>query len=422
MKRFAGWAPWLVISAVSASCVHDVAGNDTTQDNEVDAEHEEGPDEDRTEDQTLPVKPDASRAPVDAASNGKSDTAVQDTLALPADAGPAASPPTPPLRLAVVVTLHGVAAETFWPVGNGTSVSYEGSLKPLQRFSNRLLQVKGIDMDPSPTSLSQDDSNYVRLLLTGKVSIPAPLGYPQYRAEAASLDVLFARASSKESACFVPKRSWAGLISPFWNGPGVPLRCAEDIESWARTLGTTTSPGHADDDPAFDSDDIPRSLKLGAEALAKGQILAMGTTVRVSEARARGMGLPDLHSMLHYYGDRDKRPYVLPSITRYNLFQAQRVADLATAIESQKAEDGSSLLDHTLIIWMSALGPDHDLKDIPVVILGDAHGALRGAGFANVGRRSIKDLLATLAKALRIPESSYPPSGVGASPISTLLR
>jgi arylsulfatase A-like enzyme len=87
--------------------------------------------------------------------------------------------------------------------------------------------------------------------------------------------------------------------------------------------------------------------------------------------------MTDGHSIGHMTGhpDRDKL------CTPIRKFHAERVADLARRLDAVKEENGT-VLDNTLIIWMSDSGEEHHgfCAEWPMVVLGNLGGRLKTAG------------------------------------------
>lgn len=119
----------------------------------------------------------------------------------------------------------------------------------------------------------------------------------------------------------------------------------------------------------------------------------------------------------------------------YNLFYARRFAYFLEQLDSVPEGTGT-LLDNSVIVWMSELGTGaHDLHDLPVVIAGSAGGALRtgqyvryardsriraGWGFyTNVGPAQ-NQLFVTLMRAMGMPNESFGVERVARADGSTL--
>jgi hypothetical protein len=322
-----------------------------------------------------------------------------------------------------VVTYHGVAEESFWPTQEGSAFALPPSLEPLSRYRDRLLIVKGVDMSvPDPAlGYTFDDDNFARVLLTGKMSHQGGR-YPEFEAGAPSLDAIVHEVHGGGAAVPMCIRV-GGKFDPFWEAAGVVRPCESDVSRFATRFGTN-APSSARDSVAYFEQDLPRFLALGAQALSSRRTLQLGIVLHPSEAFAQArLGLPNgmsLHEMLHRYAGA--APDAVAFAAGLNRFQAGAVSLLLDELAALR--DGQrSLLDRTVVVWTSALAtPSHGVKNLPVVIIGDADGVLRTGAFVDSGRRSHLDLLATLAVAFKLPPSAFPPSGVTAQPIRQLIR
>ena len=88
--------------------------------------------------------------------------------------------------------------------------------------------------------------------------------------------------------------------------------------------------------------------------------------------------MTDGHSIGHMHPDQPKRDKLCIPIRK---FHAQRVADLAKRLDSVKEGNGT-VLDNTLIVWMSDSGEEHHgfCREWPLVLLGNLGGRLKTAG------------------------------------------
>jgi hypothetical protein len=84
------------------------------------------------------------------------------------------------------------------------------------------------------------------------------------------------------------------------------------------------------------------------------------------------MGLKtEAHTMSHYHG----RPGdVVDSSRKRDLAQSELLAGLITRLKNAKEPDGSTLFDHTTVVYGSNIRTGHSLDNCPTLITG------RGAG------------------------------------------
>jgi hypothetical protein len=106
------------------------------------------------------------------------------------------------------------------------------------------------------------------------------------------------------------------------------------------------------------------------------------------------------------------------------VWQAERIASLAARLDATPSGTGT-LLDHTLVVWMSDTGmrnvaAAHDHRDIPVVILGNVSGRLR-AGRHVVHEGNHVDLLLTLLRLMGVDAAGFGDPRYAAAPIDELI-
>lgn len=92
-------------------------------------------------------------------------------------------------------------------------------------------------------------------------------------------------------------------------------------------------------------------------------------------------------------------------LTQINTWLASQLAYLGTRLASIVEPDGSTLLDNTVILWVSEIseGPTHRFTDIPYVTLGKAGGGLAtGQHVDYENQRTHNELFVTLGKAMGI--------------------
>lgn len=86
-------------------------------------------------------------------------------------------------------------------------------------------------------------------------------------------------------------------------------------------------------------------------------------------------------------------------------YYVEQLAALADRLQAQVLDDGSTLLDNTLILWCSEMGAGdtHSLKDMPLVAIGGgAHGFQQGVS-VDFGGKQINDVHSTIPGCLRLP-------------------
>lgn len=110
-----------------------------------------------------------------------------------------------------------------------------------------------------------------------------------------------------------------------------------------------------------------------------------------------GVGSDGHHATSHHGGDQAR----LRAYRAANAFHVEQVAALAARLAQETEADGSSLLDHTLILCGSCMGDGdgHDRGELPLALLGGRSHGLRG-GLVHDCRASgeVGDLHLTIAR------------------------
>ena len=133
-------------------------------------------------------------------------------------------------------------------------------------------------------------------------------------------------------------------------------------------------------DSALVTDRLEAHCAIAASAIASG-------LTNVVNIDASGVGyytwkelgvMTDGHAIGHLHPDKPERDKLCIPIRK---FHAQRVADLAKRLDSVKEGNGT-VLDNTLIVWMSDSGEEHHgfCREWPLVVLGNLGGRLKTAG------------------------------------------
>jgi hypothetical protein len=82
----------------------------------------------------------------------------------------------------------------------------------------------------------------------------------------------------------------------------------------------------------------------------------------------------------HDTSDAGGNPINTDRVVRMNRYYASQVARMAQALEAVPEGDGT-VLDNTLIAWSNELGRgDHNQRNVPIVLIGKAAGAIRRGG------------------------------------------
>ena len=101
---------------------------------------------------------------------------------------------------------------------------------------------------------------------------------------------------------------------------------------------------------------------------------------------------------------------------------AEQFAYLLGALQGVQEIDGSTMLDHTAILWASEFGNSgaHDGNNLMWVLMGNVDGYFTSGRVHNLPGRSTNDLLTTLCQAYGMSDSSYGDPAHNSGPIASL--
>ena len=110
----------------------------------------------------------------------------------------------------------------------------------------------------------------------------------------------------------------------------------------------------------------------------------------------------DAHQDLAHRDSKDDgvEPEITRLLVRANRWYATQVAALAQKLDAIPEGDGT-VLDNTLIVWTSELGRgDHNLDNVPLVLIGGAAGAIHGGHLVDRGRQTFQRVGCTILRAM----------------------
>jgi Protein of unknown function (DUF1552) len=149
--------------------------------------------------------------------------------------------------------------------------------------------------------------------------------------------------------------------------------------------GTCVSPTDPGEKPLTDVDFLPwqlaRQMELAAAALACGLTRVASIQYRVgendrgSQGIYRWLGQTSEHHLTSHDGSAEARAKLEEIYTWYS----SQFAMLLQKLDSYKEIDGSTLLDHTMVVWGSELGTalTHDTKNVPFIVAGGGKAGLK---------------------------------------------
>lgn len=96
-------------------------------------------------------------------------------------------------------------------------------------------------------------------------------------------------------------------------------------------------------------------------------------------------------------------------IVQHDRWHAEQLGTLLRGLAAREAEDGSPLLDHTAVLWMTELGDGdlHSNTDISMLLAGNLGGYFDSGRSLELEGRSNNDLYATLLQGYGIDESTF---------------
>ncbi|HJT87350.1 MAG TPA: DUF1552 domain-containing protein, partial [Bryobacteraceae bacterium] len=111
----------------------------------------------------------------------------------------------------------------------------------------------------------------------------------------------------------------------------------------------------------------------------QGDISRVFTFLTGHEATDRAytfIGIPEQHHTISHHGND---PEKLAKYAKIATYQIQKFADFLGKLKATKEGDGN-LLDHSVLYWGSGMsnGNAHDRKNPPAVMVGGAHGRMKG--------------------------------------------
>lgn len=160
-------------------------------------------------------------------------------------------------------------------------------------------------------------------------------------------------------------------------------------------------------------------------------------------------GATDWHDLTHKVsGDNPELtdPAAVAVIDDLHVLAYQKVQYMLDQLASLQEVDGSSLLDHTLVVVHSHIGEgSHDVTRLPWMVIGDAHGALKtgqfirfpiydnsgqltqsdnGSRIYNASGRAHNDLFTTIAQAMGVQTTHFGQPGVNNAfgPITEMMN
>ncbi len=388
----------------------------------------------------------------------------------------AAAPGTAPKRLIVFWTPNGVVQPRFWPTGDGVNFSLTDTLKALTPHRDALTFVKNVTY-----SGTGDHKTGQPFSTSGFISDNAGVSIDQEIAQATKQQSLVLCGQSKnenrrgfisfdKSGAWVtpirsPKSAYESVFGPIGSVPGAPAAPGRDAELEAKLLDSVLAdiddvkkrlpqselvkmddhlsailelkksvgaPGampvkcDSVDGNAFAGDpDYQTRVKLHLDLMAAciacdaRRIFSFMAAPAGGDATSFGfLGVSggDFHNDIAHGSPGD--PAKEEMMHKVDLWHVSQLAYLIERLKSIP-EAGGTAFDNTVILWTTECSQgNHGHQNIPVVLAGNAGGALKSGQLLSAGVK-YENLLISLGHALGHPLTSFGLAGSG--PLSEVL-
>lgn len=329
------------------------------------------------------------------------------SVEMPVASPDASNPAQFPMRVVFFYTPLGTVLESWRPA---TPFALTGILKPLEPFKDRLLVIDGIDNLARP-GVPTTDVNGPNLLLTGRAS-GSSLGQLLMAKSAGS--VMFGSVHLGVQSLVAIDYSPAPI--PASNSPG--------------TMARTLFGGH----PMSAQIIAPFANTDDFAAAGRQQMDLVRAVLQYDRTRVISLSWGDVHGDTLFTWvpgvNKDYRTLATnsgaPGLDRDHFiaaqtWYAQQFAYLVNLLATTPEGAGSSLLDHTLLVWVSESGEAsvRTGRNIPVVLAGNMLGRFRSGEYVRtIGSQA--NLLATIASVAGAGAFGDP--ALGNTPIAGLLK
>lgn len=344
----------------------------------------------------------------------------------------------PPKRLVVVYTPHGMIPERWTPSSTGRDFELSETLTPLSGFRDQITVISGLDLMPYDGEFSSPVHGYgPSTLLTGVTGseMPSTGLSPWFGGGRSSLDSLVSNGETRFDVAFLSAgRPLGDVLSPqyiSWTERDSAREPMSPDVAFARLFEGATStaelealelralPYNRDAVPVIDV-----QFDIAAEALIRDvtRAVTIQTGISFLGEEFPSFGYTATWHELSHSAAFD--PDAADAIVEIWAYHATQIAELASRLDGI-AEGEGSMLDNTLIVWLSESGNTrtHGALDIPVVLIGNLDGAIDAGQHVAMGEgRYHTDLLLTLAQLFEPGLTSFGDARYETGPISEILR
>ena len=126
------------------------------------------------------------------------------------------------------------------------------------------------------------------------------------------------------------------------------------------------------------------------------------TRLAAAGVPAHAIDLPGHGASPQPLGDLNTDADAVAQLVSINQWYAERFADLLDRLAGLEAGDGSSVLDHSAVLWCNELGNGyiHEAADVPYVLAGRCGGAIDPGRYLQFEGRGHGELFAGIGQAL----------------------
>lgn len=391
---------------------------------------------------------DGSSTGESAAGSGTSGPASGDdetsTSSSTSDSGETAPPHD---RLLVVLVGHSLVPEGWQTGGEGGPVSAR-LLEPLAGFEDRITVVEGLDNravigGAAPPGELSHRGGPPSILTGGNIAIAPGTESCCALAVGPSIDTVLGQTLADSGP--LEFLNLAVLPNPFecacgfygtqfhFEADGTPrepfsdprvaydyLEANSDLSRDPEFTALALGPDYENDNSNFAvTADV--ELRLAELALARG-VTRVATVnllppVALWQLPGQPPGFDSYHHLMHSSAQASE------VAIETQLWISQRIADVAELLDQRDAGDGTTLLDHTLVVLVSDMGDPlaHHTRDIPVILIGNLSGRLTTGQRLVLPEATTADLWMTVATAMDAPLDGFGAPELDAAPIPELL-
>jgi hypothetical protein len=115
------------------------------------------------------------------------------------------------------------------------------------------------------------------------------------------------------------------------------------------------------------------------------------------------IGIPEGH---HYLTHQQHKTELAEKVAQIDRFYVERFAKFLAKLEASREADGSSVLDHSMIVYGGGIadGNEHSHTNLPIVLAGGGGATLRPGRFVRMPSMPMTNLFVSLLDRLGIPE------------------